>query len=167
MTGYYPPDGFDSRQRTKEGVELRGTAALRHALTTEILAEEFIGSRRRWRKYPAVAKIESGELTPESVDYPDAREVLDGWKVEMHYDNTANGRFVIQDASVHYQPVDVTDHPDDPREGEREIEGRNAVRRRGVQGAGYDLWSHGYHGHDRGVPPSLPIASWNVQTMRD
>ena len=165
LTGYYPRDGLDSRVRSKEGVDLRGTAALYVALTEGVVAEEFVGSRTRWRKHPPVAKIEGGELSLEDPDYPGVREIVDGFGTPMHYDNTANGRYVPQDGSVHYPPVEGLEHPDDPREGDREVDGHKAVRKRGIQDVGYDLWSHGYHGHEAGTPASLPVATWNVQNQ--
>ncbi len=112
-----------------------------------------------------MAKFESRELTfaeDEDPENPGVKEVVDGWSIPLHYDNTENGRFRPQDGSVHYPPL-MEDHPDDPREGNREVEGKNAVVRAGNQGSGYDLWSHGEHGHDPDAEPSLPIASWNLK----
>ncbi len=167
FTGSYPPDGIDSRVRDEEGANVRGSAALYYELGRTVIAEEIYGSRRRLREHPPVAKLGGRELTAdddEDPDSPGVKEILDGWSVPFHYDNTENGEFQAQDGSVHYPPVPENEHPDDPREGAREVEGENAVQRVGNQGRGYDIWSHGAHGHEPDDPPSLPIASWNLKS---
>lgn len=169
FTGGYPADGLDARLQNEEGMSLRGSAALYYQLKRNVIAEEIYGSRRRLREYPPIGKFESRELTPddwEDPDSPGVKEILDGWGTPFHYDNTENGRFRPQDGSVHYPPVPIEDHPDDPREGKREVEGKAVVERPGNQGRGFDLWSHGDHGHDPLLPPNVPVASWNAATFR-
>lgn len=171
LTGRYPLDGLDSRLEDDTGYPLRGSAALHYQLSRHVIAEEIYGTRKRLREVPPIAKFESRELTPtewEDPDYPGVKEILDGWGVPFHYDNTENGKFRPQDGSVHYiyPPLPEEDHPDDPREGNREVDGRPVVERPGNQGSGFDLWSHGEHGHDPLLLPSIPIASWNATTFQ-
>ncbi len=169
FTGYYPPDGIDGRVQDDEGALLRGSAALYYELSRNVIAEEIYGSRRRLTEHPPVGTFGSRELTPrefEDPDNPGVKEILDGWGIPFHYDNTQNGRFKPQDGTVHFPFVPEDEHPDDPREGNREIEGEVIVGRVGNQGAGFDLWSHGDHGHDPTLPPNVPVASWNAATFK-
>ncbi len=166
LTGFYPPDGLDSRERTKEDrTELRGSGALYYHLTRRVVAEELIGSRRRLRDHPAVAQISGSETIDEHPDYPGVHEIRDGYGNPFHYDNTTNGKYRPQDGSVHYHEIEEADHPEDPREGTREIDGKPVVRRTGIQSPKYDFWSHGAHGHDPGEEPSMPIATWNIRSF--
>jgi prepilin-type N-terminal cleavage/methylation domain-containing protein len=169
FTGYYPPDGIDGQVEDEGGAPLRGSAALYHELSRNVMAEEIYGSRRRLSEHPPVGTFVSRELTPleaEDPDNPGVKEILDGWGTPFHYDNTENGRFKPQDGTVHYPFVPEDEHPDDPREGNREVDGQVVVERVGNQGAGFDLWSHGEHGHDSMLLPNVPVASWNVATLK-
>ena len=168
FTGEFPPDGFDSEVTTRDidRTPLHGSASLHYFLTTHVVAEEIIGSRKRKREFPPVAKIEGSDLGPEDEDFPGAVEIYDGWGVPMHYDNTTNREYVPQDETAHYGEAANGYHPEDPREGDRVVEDKNAVRRKGIQSVGYDLWSHAQHGHDEEEPPSIPIGSWNVQSFK-
>ena len=164
LTGAFPPDGLDTSVETPEGTELRGSASLHYFLTTDVVAEEIIGSRRRKREHPRVASLEKSELSEPTEDTPDATEIIDGWKVGFHYDNTSNGRFTAQDGSVHYPPEDEIDILDPREEGvEIEVSGQKAVVAPGFQGDGYDLWSHG---DDSQETQQLPIGSWNVSLFK-
>lgn len=169
FTGYYPPDGIDERVKDDGGAPLRGSAALYHELSRNVIAEEIYGSRRRLSEHSPVGTFGSQELTPlelEDPDSPGVKEILDGWGTPLHYDNTESSRFKAQDGMVHYPFVPDEEHPDDPREGNREVDGKVVVERVGNQGAGFDLWSHGEHGHDPMLPPNAPIASWNMATSK-
>ncbi len=169
FTGYYPPDGIDGQVKDDEGALLRGSAALYYELSRNVIAEEIYGSRRRLTEHPPVGTFGSRELTPrefEDPDNPGVKEILDGWGTPYHYDNTQNGKFKPQDGTVHFPFVPEDEHPDDPREGNREVEGEVVVGRVGNQGAGFDLWSHGDHGHDPTLPPNVPVASWNAATFK-
>ncbi len=169
FTGYYPPDGIDGRVQDDEGALLRGSAALYYELSRNVIAEEIYGSRRRLTEHPPVGTFGSRELTPrefEDPDNPGVKEILDGWGTPYHYDNTQSGRFKPQDGTVHFPIVSEDEHPDDPREGNREVEGELVVGRVGNQWAGFDLWSHGEHGHDPTLPPNVPVASWNAATFK-
>jgi prepilin-type N-terminal cleavage/methylation domain-containing protein len=167
LTGHYPLDGLDSRVEDEAGFPLRGSAALQYELSRNVIVEEIFGTRRRLREVPPIGKFESGELSGgEDPDYPGVKEIIDGWGTPLHYDNTENGRFRPQDGSVHYPPVPNDQHPDDPREGNREVEGKPVVERPGNQGRGADLWSHGEHGHDPLLLPNVPIASWNATRFK-
>ena len=169
FTGHYPPDGIDGRLQDGGGAPLRGSAALYYELSRNVMAEEIYGSRRRLREYPPLGTFGTRELTPpefEDPDNPGVKEIVDAWGTPFHYDNTENGKFRPQDGTVHYPLVPDEEHPDDPRVGNREIEGKSVVERVGNQGHGFDLWSHGEHGHDPMLPPNIPIASWNVATFK-
>jgi hypothetical protein len=169
FTGFYPQDGLDGKLENEAGAPLRGSAALCYQLGRNVMAEEIYGSRTRLREYPPVGSFGARELTlleDEDPDNPGVKEIVDGWGTPFHYDNTENGRFRPQDGSVHYPAVADEDHPDDPREGKREIEGKPVVERVGNQGRGFDFWSHGEHGHDPLLPPNVPIATWNAATFK-
>jgi hypothetical protein len=160
--GSYPPDGFDSEVKNKDGVRLVGAAALYHFLSNPISVKEIVGGNEEVKQYPAVYKFRELETTPENPDYPGVHEVRDAWGVPLHYDNTEDGEFRQQGGSAHTPEVDDSEHPEDPREGNYIVDGENAVDKPGIQSKGYDLWSHGEQVHDH-EPTHLPIASWNVK----
>ena len=47
-----------------------------------------------------------------------------------------------------------------------DFEGEVVVGRVGNQSAGFDLWSHGEHGHDPVLDDNIPVASWNAATFK-
>ncbi len=159
LKGSYPKDGLDEPYESDTGTRLRGVGALHYQLSRSVIADDIVGSRVRLRELPPVASIKSAEL---SDDYDGVFEIIDGFGEPMHYDNVANDRFVPQDGSVHFPPV--TDwHPDDPRAAKNTIDGKEVVRRRGIQNRGrFDIWSHGPRGHDEEEPECLPMGTWNL-----
>jgi prepilin-type N-terminal cleavage/methylation domain-containing protein len=161
-TGHYPPDGIDSPQRTEEGTPLRGSACLYYFLSRPIRVPEVSGGRKTVKEYPPIAQFKEQNLMPEDPEYPGVRELKDGWGTPMHYDNTENKVFRPQRGEVHYPEMADEDHPEDPRNGNLEIKGVKAVVKPGIQGKGFDIWSHGEGGHDF-AEPSLPVATWNKE----
>jgi len=160
-TGHYPPDGFDSDVRTKEGTHIFGSAALYDALTHEITIQEKISGQVRPRTAGPFMEFRDSEITPDDENFPGAREILDGFGVELHYDNTEDGHFDPdkQIEVAHLIPPD--DHPPDPRISDD----TDVVPRPGIQSNGaYDLWSHGSaKAHkDPKTSPKSTIGSWNV-----
>lgn len=163
LTGDYPPDGIDSPERTKDGVPLKGSACLYYYLSRPVVVQDNIGGRKIPREYPPVGTFKESELSPEDSDYPDVRELLDGWDTPMHYDNTTDGRFIPQGGDVHYPPVPDSEHPPDPRDMTFVVDGEPVVSEEGVQSKSFDIWSHSEQGHDLELPPSTPIATWNKE----
>jgi hypothetical protein len=90
-------------------------------------------------------------------------ELKDGWGNPIHYDNTEDGEFRPQGGDVHTPPVDDEEHPDDPRDGEFIVDGKNAVERKGIQSKSYDIWSHGEQPPNEKKPIGLPVATWNLK----
>lgn len=161
ITGRYPPDGIDWPVRNAEGTEVKGIAALYHALTTPIETEALVGGLPRTVKSPAVTKFPENELGPVDEEYPGAREIFDPFGSPLHYDNTVDGRFQPQSGEVHIPPVDEDMHPVDPRTLDRKSGGVDHPGR--VQTRTYDLWSLGERGWDLDVEsPKPPIANWNI-----
>jgi prepilin-type N-terminal cleavage/methylation domain-containing protein len=161
-TGHYPPDGIDSPQRTEEGTPLRGSACLYYFLSRPIRVSEVSGGRKTVKEYPPIARFKDSNLTPEDPEYPGIRELKDGWGTPMHYDNTENKVYRPQRGEVHYPEMSDEEHPEDPREGKLTINEVKAVPKRGIQGKGFDIWSHGDAGHDL-EEKSLPLATWNKE----
>lgn len=163
-TGSYPPDGIDFSVETDEGESIQGSACLYYFLARKrLLIKEKRAGKQFTREEMPPGKFRETELLPEDPDLPGVRELVDGWGTPLHYDNTENGEFVPQGGDVHRDPVDDDEHPEDPREGGLVVEGQNAVVEPGIQGKGYDLWSHGPQGHDMEADPSLPVASWSLK----
>ncbi|HLU48025.1 MAG TPA: type II secretion system protein, partial [Planctomycetota bacterium] len=116
ITGTYPPDGIDSQVVNANGVALRSSAALYHALTSEIETRVMVGGIPRVVKKEAlVEKFPSSEIMVAGDDYPGVVELIDAFGSPFHYDNTLDGRFQPQGGEVHYPPLDDDEHPLDPR----------------------------------------------------
>ena len=163
LTGEYPPDGIDTPQKNEKGERIVGSACLYYYLSRPVWQREMVAGKETRREHPPIASdLTDSELSDPDPDYPGVREILDGWKVPIHYDNTSNGRFRPQRGEVHYPAIDDEQHPPDPRDGPEEIEGEKAAPKHGIQGKGFDLWSHGYREHDMDATPTKPIASWNT-----
>jgi prepilin-type N-terminal cleavage/methylation domain-containing protein len=162
-TGSYPPDGIDSPVKNDQGEPIRGSACLHYFLTRPVEVPERVGGKVTVRKTDPIASFTEANLMPEDPDHPGVRELKDGWSNPIHYDNTENGEFRPQGGDVHFPPMDDGDHPDDPRTGDFVVNGQNAVDRSGIQGKGYDIWSHGEQSHDEKKPMHLPIATWNLK----
>ena len=148
-----------------DGQPLRGAACLYHFLAQESIVtremqagKEVIGERQQ-----PIARFSERELMPEDPSAPGVREILDAWGTPLHYDNTEDGRFEPQRGDVHVEPLEDGEHPVDPRAGTVEVDGAKVVTVPGIQGRGYDLWSHGSQGHEMDEAPSLPVASWNLR----
>jgi len=160
LKGSFPPDGYDFEVKNHQGRPITGSACLYEFLGRELQVEENVGGQVRRSKRDPLVEFKSGYLTPESPDNPGVFEVLDGFNIPFHYDNTANGRFdpSNQGETAHVEPVE--DHPGDPRED------LSVVSRRGIQRPGaYDLWSHGSekaHVDPAEYDPTLTIGTWNV-----
>ena len=163
-TGSYPPDGLDFSVETVEGESIQGSACLYYFLAEKpIFLKERRAGKQFIREEKPFGKFLEAELSPEDGDLPTVRELVDGWGTPLHYDNTENMAFVPQGGNVHIDPVDDDEHPEDPREGGLVVDGQNAVVEPGIQGKGYDIWSHGPRGHDMEEEPSLPVASWSLK----
>jgi prepilin-type N-terminal cleavage/methylation domain-containing protein len=162
-TGSFPPDGIDTPVKNDEGEPIRGSACLYHFLTRPVEVSERVGGRVTVRKTDPIASFTDATLMPENEDHPGVRELKDGWGNALHYDNTEDGVFRAQGGDVHSPPMDDSEHPDDPRVGDFIVNGQNAVERPGIQGKGYDLWSHGEQTHDEKKPGGLPVATWNLK----
>ena len=165
-TGSYPPDGVDSPVRNEDGTSLYATSSVQYHLTRPIVVEEITGSVKRLREYEAVVEtaFKSSELSRPDPDFENAFEIVDGWGIGFHYDNTSDGRFRAQRGDVHIPPLDDDEHPPDPRSSEFLIEEKPAVPHPDdVQSTGFDLWSHGEMGHEIDEKPNEPIASWNME----
>ncbi|MBI4605701.1 MAG: type II secretion system protein [Planctomycetes bacterium] len=164
LTGTYPPDGIDSPVKNGEGTPIQGSACLYYFLAVKPTSVREIRAGKTFRsERPPLASFTSGEISEEDSTYPGVREVLDGWKNPLHYDNTEDGGFKAQGGWVHVPPLDDDEHPGDPREGDYEVNGENAVREAGIQGKGFDLWSHGEQEHEVKPLKALPIASWSLK----
>lgn len=157
ITGKYPPDGIDSTVRNQQGVDLRGSAALRHALTTPISYSVMIGGLPRQMRKEALMKLSESELAEENSDYPGVREIKDPFGTPIHYDNVKD-RFRPQTGAEHYPPLEESEHPPDPRTLGLSDGG---VATPGAQSSDYDLWSHGSNEHSV-TDESNPIAIWNL-----
>jgi prepilin-type N-terminal cleavage/methylation domain-containing protein len=164
LTGHYPPDGIDSPVETDDGETIQGSACLYYFLARKsLLLREMHAGKKSIKEVKPLGRFLATELAPEDSDLPDVRELVDGWGTPMHYDNTENEKFVPQRGDVHREPLDDDLHPVDPREGNLVVHGANAVAEPGIQGEGYDLWSHGPPGHDMDEEPTLPVASWSLE----
>jgi type II secretory pathway pseudopilin PulG len=160
ITGSYPPDGYDKEVTNDDGEKIWGAACLYYFLTKELTEKSEVSGQIRTRKHEPVMKFSERELSLEFEDMPGVREVVDGFGLPFHYDNTENGVFapINQENTAHMIPVDF--HPPDPRTSEDP----SVVPKPGIQSIGYDLWSHGTktaHEDDQ-VDLTLTLASWNV-----
>lgn len=163
LKGEYPPDGVDTVVRTEDGFQIQGSACLYYLLSRPVVTIEKIGGRPQKREHPAIAAFKASELGPEDPDMPGVRELIDGWGTPIHYDNTEDGKFRPQRGEVHIPPIPDDEHPPDPRDGSLVVDGEPAVSREGIQGKGFDIWSHGEQGHELDVEPSMPVATWNKE----
>ena len=163
LTGKYPPDGFDSPQKNDQGTKIYGSACLQYFLSRPVRVERKIAGRLEIKEHPPIYQFSKGELSAEDADAPGAREIVDGWGTPFHYDNTEDGRFEAQSFASHLPEADEDTHPEDPRTGDFIVDGKNAVEKPGVQGKGFDLWSHGEQGHETSEAKSLPLATWNLE----
>jgi hypothetical protein len=165
LTGSYPPDGLDSRLKTKDGAEITGSACLHYILTNPVKVPDNVGGKSTPREVSLDAKFLERELSPEDPALPGVREIVDGWGIPIHYDNTEDGVFKPQRGEVHLPPIPDDKHPPDPREGPLAPGG--PVQKLGIQGKGFDLWSHGeqWCEWEEPVKPSIqkPIASWSLE----
>jgi prepilin-type N-terminal cleavage/methylation domain-containing protein len=165
LTGHCPPDGYDTEVKNAKGERVWGSAALYAALTTELTVEEKISGQVRTTKHPALDSFKDAELTKEDESMPGVREILDGFGLPFHYDNTEDGKFQPerQTENAHIDPVD--NHPPDPRTSDD----TEVVPKRGIQGRGsYDLWSHGSskaHSNPK-TPLKYTVGSWNVDVEK-
>jgi hypothetical protein len=159
LTGEYPPDGLDFEVRNDEGVAIRGSACLHHFLSRDIEAKiESAGETRTVREPPPM-DFKEGELA-EDPENPGVFEVIDSFGTPIHYDNTEDGRFVPQDGTVHMP--EILEHPPDPRESVD----YGVVTRSGIQGKGFDIWSHGAGYHrtvDLEENLKKILGSWNLK----
>lgn len=159
ITGHYPPDGIDSTIRNAQKTELRGSAALHHALTTSFRYTVMTGGLPRQMEHEPLMQFKEAELTSRLEDYPGVREITDPFGNPLHYDNTENRIFRAQGGSVHYPPLEDDQHPPDPR---TLAASEGGVSEPGsVQSTTYDLWSHGKTEHDPNARPE-PTATWNL-----
>jgi type II secretory pathway pseudopilin PulG len=159
LKGHYPPDGYDSEVKNAQGTRIRGSACLYEFLGKEFTVENNVGGQLRIEKHdPLIAVFKKDELSPEDPDNPGAFEILDGFGLPYHYDNTEDGQFKpeAQQDLPHLQAVE--NHPVDPRTD------TEVVPRVGIQNMGnYDLWSHGNKkAHDEPVPVKETIGTWNM-----
>jgi len=162
VMGTYPPDGIDSVEKNDQGEIVRGSASLYYHLTKPLLIASNDGGQVRKTEHEPIDKFSDRELTPEDPEHPGVREILDGWKNPIHYDNTEDEVFRPQRGEVHFPEVDDEDHPADPRDRTFEVDGKPAVEKPGIQGKGYDIWSHAALGHTK-KGACLPIATWNLK----
>jgi hypothetical protein len=154
IAGEYPADGLDSPVANDEGTPIRGAACLHYFLTKRLVVEEIQGGVSFPREYEPIASFRESELSEADPDRPGAREILDGWKEPLHYDNTENGVFAPQGGDVHSPPWSGF-HPQDPRESTY----RPAAPRPGAaQSRSYDIWSHS--GIEENGETREPVASW-------
>jgi prepilin-type N-terminal cleavage/methylation domain-containing protein len=162
-TGSYPPDGIDSPVKNDEGQAIRGSACLYYFLSKPVEVTERVGGKVSVRKTDPITRFLDANLTKENPDHPGVFELKDGWGNPIHYDNTEDGEFRPQGGDVHTPPVDDEEHPDDPRDGEFIVDGKNAVERKGIQSKSYDIWSHGEQPLKEKKPIGLPVATWNLK----
>ena len=132
--GHYPPDGIDSVVKTEDGQIIQGSACLYYYLSRPIQVPEKVGGRTKLRTYPAIAEFQDKELTAPDEEFPGVREIKDGWDNPMHYDNTEDGQFRPQRGEVHVPPLMDEEHPQDPRDGSVELDGKAVVPQPGIQG---------------------------------
>jgi len=140
LKGTYPPDGYDFEVKNRNGKPIWGAACLYEFLTTELTIEENVAGQIRRSEHDPIMAFKANDLSPEDPDNPGIREVVDGFGLPFHYDNTEDGQFKPekQGELAHMEAVDG--HPGDPRDDPE------VVSRRGIQKVGaYDLWSHGSH----------------------
>jgi len=163
LTGSYPPDGYDTEVKNKQGTRLWGSAALYDALTTELTIEEKVSGQVRTRTNPPLMVFKQVEMSKENEDFPGAFEILDGFGLPVHYDNTQDGKFDPRKQTDNAHLDAVEDHPADPRT-DPEIVRKTGVQRNGA----YDLWSHGTtRGHDPNASLKYTIGTWNVDVDKD
>jgi prepilin-type N-terminal cleavage/methylation domain-containing protein len=158
LRGSYPPDGYDSEVRNKDGKPIWGSACLYEFLAKEFTVEEEVGGQVRRNRHAPLISFTEAELTAEDPESPGIREVKDGFGLPFHYDNTEDDSFRPdkQAEAAHMEPV--KDHPPDPRDDPQAVPNRGIQRRRA-----YDLWSHGSaRGHDPQADLRLTVGTWNV-----
>ncbi len=162
LAGHYPPDGFDFEVTNDEGTAIRGSACLHYFLTKQLTVERKVSGLSRITKHDPVVELKEGELTLANEDFPGAREITDGHKVPLHYDNTENDEFEAQDETAHLE--ELTYHPEDARLNSDQL----AVEEGGIQNPGkYDLWSHGDAGHTETETLETTVGNWNAPGLED
>ncbi len=163
-TGSYPPDGIDTPVTNDKGTPIKGSACLYYFLMQRPLTKVEIRAGKKFvQELPPIAKFQESELTPLDPNFPDAREIVDGWRTPIHYDNTEDGQFRPQRGDMHIPPLDDDVHPVDPRSGDYAVGNDKAVETVGVQGMGFDIWSYAEQGHEVKEIKYLPIATWSLK----
>src|SRR6185436_15483546 len=161
LKGSYPPDGYDFEVKNRDGKPIWGAACLYEFLSSELTIEENVAGQVRISKHDPIMSFKASDLTPENPDMPGIREVVDGFGLPFHYDNTEDGQFKPekQGELAHMDAAEA--HPPDPRDD------GTIVPRRGIQMRdAYDLWSHGSHdAHSKDdLDLRLTIGNWNVDS---
>lgn len=153
--GRLPNDGIDSTFKTRDGTPVQSSAAL--------YAQLSVGQtipRRQGGQIVSTEKIDPflSDLTESELSEPypfedkSARDILDSWGSALHYDNVRAGFSPQNDASVHLSGADF--HGPDVRT-------TDAVPATGGQNkGGFDVWSHGPHGHEEEEDPSEVFANF-------
>lgn len=165
LTGHYPPDGYDSEVKNAQGERVWGASALYAALTSELTIEEKISGQVRTTKHQPLDSFKDMELSKEDDSMPGVREILDGFGLPIHYDNTEDGKFQPERQTENAHMIPEEDHPPDPRTSDDP----DVVPKRGIQGRGsYDLWSHGTQDAHKNPNVSLKktVGSWNVDVEK-
>ena len=157
ITGKLPPDGIDFSVENEQGVRLRSGAALYHALTAPIEQRQMVAGVPKMVRHEGITAFKEGELTAPNPEFPGVREILDGYDIPIHYDNTLDG-FSPHGGEVHYPPEEQV-HAPDPRTLPKEQGG--VPRPNQAQSQKYDLWSHGATDETGGREPV--IATWNLK----
>jgi prepilin-type N-terminal cleavage/methylation domain-containing protein len=163
LTGAYPPDGYDSEVKNSNGTPIFGAACLYEFLTKEVDAVSNVGGQIRRTKHEALLSFTESELTPEDSDLPGVREVVDGFGLPLHYDNTENGEFHPEKHGDGAHMARCDAHPPDPRTSDdTEVVPHTGIQRPGA----YDLWSHGDGKAHQVAEVSLKstVGTWNVES---
>jgi len=167
LTGNYPPDGYDTEVKNKEGTRIWGSASVHHFLTSEISTKDIVAGQVRLRKHPPlVESFKEMELSKEDPEYPGVREILDGYGLPFHYDNTEDNIFAPDKQGEVAHMVVVENHPEDPRTSiDTAVVPHTGIQRRSA----FDLWSHGgqkAHDEPKSIPLQRTIGTWNVNVER-
>ncbi len=93
LKGTYPPDGYDFEVKNRNGKPIWGAACLYEFLTTELTIEENVAGQIRRSEHDPIMAFKANDLSPEDPDNPGIREVVDGFGLPFHYDNTEDGQF--------------------------------------------------------------------------
>ncbi len=154
----YPVDGIDTKLRTPEGTRIQSGAALSFQLTQPIKVMKLNAAGKPTGS--PVVKDSPLSATEDLVRKPtpdkEAIEIVDGWGLPLHYDNTASGFSRQGEDGGQYHLAHDGFHDPDPRDSQR-------VSRPGEpQSPNYDLWSHGPTGHTSETTPEAAVVSWQV-----